>query len=345
MAKTAYSWMINHDEGIPGTIVRTSTIPEDLGRIEYLLSDKTGTLTQNEMEMKKIHVGTVSYANEAMDEVSSYVRQAFVSQSPAKGSAASNLVTPSSAYIAPSTSATRTRREIGSRVRDVVLALALCHNVTPTTEEEEEGGETVTTYQASSPDEIAIVRWTEAVGLRLKHRDRQSMVLQSVETGNVVVRVRILNVFPFTSDSKRMAIIVQFASLTDPIGNSKSDDSEIWFYQKGADTVMTTIVAANDWLDEETANMAREGLRTLVVGRKRLSAQHYRDFTSQYMQASLALHNRDNAMNVVVKQFLERDLELLGVTGVEDKLQRDVKPSLELLRNAGIKIWMLTGDK
>ncbi|KAF2826231.1 phospholipid-translocating P-type ATPase-like protein [Ophiobolus disseminans] len=337
MGKSVYAWFIEHDESIKGTVVRTSTIPEDLGRVEYLLSDKTGTLTQNEMVMKKIHVGTVSYANEAMDEVSSYVRQCFT---PAAGEAPT-LVTPSSAYTTPLTSATRTRREIGSRVRDVVLALAICHNVTPTTEEE--NGETVTTYQASSPDEIAIVRWTEAVGLKLLSRDRESMTLQSCDSGNTVVKVRILNVFPFTSEGKRMGIVVKFYQGS---ATSHSDeDGEIWFYQKGADTVMTSIVAANDWLDEETANMAREGLRTLVVGRKKLSVQTYQDFSTKHTQASLALNNRDAAVARVVKDFLESDLELLGVTGVEDKLQKDVKPSLELLRNAGIKIWMLTGDK
>jgi phospholipid-translocating ATPase len=289
------------------------------------------------MEMKKIHVGTVSYANEAMEEVSSYVRQSFatpIGETPV-------LVTPSSSFMGPATSATRTRREIGSRVRDVVLALALCHNVTPTTDEED--GKIVTTYQASSPDEIAIVRWTENVGLRLLQRDRQSMTLQSCETGNTVVKVRILNVFPFTSEGKRMGIVVKFYN--GPEATATDEDGEIWFYQKGADTVMMSIVAANDWLEEETSNMAREGLRTLVVGRKKLSSQTYQEFSTKHAQASLALHNRDNAVAQVVSDYLEHDLELLGVTGVEDKLQKDVKPSLELLRNAGIKIWMLTGDK
>lgn len=339
MGKSVYSWFIQRDKDIEGAVVRTSTIPEELGRIEYLLSDKTGTLTQNEMEMKKIHVGTVSYANEAMDEVASYIKQAFpVSSLLDTGS--SSFITASSSYTNSSAlNATRSRREIGSRVRDVVLALAICHNVTPTMEEE--NGQTITSYQASSPDEIAIVQWTEAVGLRLLHRDRKGMVLQSVDTGRTVVRVRILEVFPFTSEGKRMGIIVQFHST----GSSHNNDGEIWFYQKGADTVMTSIVAANDWLDEETANMAREGLRTLVVGRKKLSAQQYHEFSTKYKEASLAIQNRDSGITRVVSQYLERDLELLGVTGVEDKLQKDVKPSLELLRNAGIKIWMLTGDK
>ncbi|KAK0727353.1 hypothetical protein B0T26DRAFT_694244 [Lasiosphaeria miniovina] len=343
MGKSVYSWFIQRDPGIPGAVVRTSTIPEDLGRIEYLLSDKTGTLTQNEMEMKKIHVGTVSYANDAMDEVAAYVKQGFHIATSADSSSNPTLATPSSSYsAAASAGATRTRREIGSRVRDVVLALALCHNVTPTAEEID--GHVENSYQASSPDEIAIVRWSESVGLRLAHRDRKGMVLESPETGRPVVKVRILDIFPFTSEGKRMGIVVQFLDKLHP-GAPNLENGEIWFYQKGADTVMGSIVSANDWLDEETANMAREGLRTLVVGRKRLSVKEYQEFSAKYRDASLAINSRDAGMQAVVSQYLERDLELLGVTGVEDKLQKDVKPSLELLRNAGIKIWMLTGDK
>ncbi|KHJ31421.1 putative phospholipid-translocating p-type atpase [Erysiphe necator] len=338
MGKSVYSWFIQKDSGIEGAVVRTSTIPEDLGRIEYILSDKTGTLTQNEMEMKKVHVGTVSYANEAMDEISSYIRQGFSVESnkPYK------LITPSSTFTTSTSNTSRSRRNIGSRVRDVVLALALCHNVIPTVEDQ--NGSLVTSYQASSPDEIAIVQWTKTVGLQLIHRDRNSMTLNSIESMQSIVRVRILDIFPFTSSSKRMGIIVQFLENVEP-GENDTNQGEIWFFQKGADTVMSSIVAANDWLDEEAANMAREGLRTLVIGRKYISFQQYQEFARSYREASLSISNRENSMSRVVGHYLEHDLELLGITGVEDKLQKDVKPSLELLRNAGIKIWMLTGDK
>jgi len=55
------------------------------------------------------------------------------------------------------------------------------------------------------------------------------------------------------------------------------------------------------------------------------------------------LTNRKAHEDEVISSILEQDLELLGLTGVEDKLQDGVKTTLELLRNAGLKIWMLTG--
>ncbi|KAI5121482.1 hypothetical protein M0805_003937 [Coniferiporia weirii] len=320
MGKTVYSHLIMTDNEIPNTIVRTSTLPEELGRIEYLLSDKTGTLTQNEMDLKKLHMGTMSYGFDSMDEVAHQLALAF-------GLSAEQ------ASLRPGTTstgvqiATRGRRDMSSRVKDVVTSLALCHNVTPVANDD-----STVTYQASSPDEVAIVRWTESVGLTLVFRDRTHITLQTPEGTRLGFDV--LDIFPFTSESKRMGIVVRDVA-----------SGEIAFFQKGADVVMARIVQRNDWLEEECANMAREGLRTLVIGKKRLSEQAYSIFKERYHDASVQLQGRNEAMADVVAEFLERELELLGLTGVEDKLQDDVKSTIELLRNAGIKIWMLTGDK
>ena len=57
-----YSWQIQNDKDIPGTVTRSTTIPEELGRIAYLLSDKTGTLTKNIMVFKKFHLGEYTMA-------------------------------------------------------------------------------------------------------------------------------------------------------------------------------------------------------------------------------------------------------------------------------------------
>ncbi|KAF9049632.1 protein transporter [Hymenopellis radicata] len=317
MGKTVYAQQIMNDAEIPNTIVRTSTLPEELGRIEYLLSDKTGTLTQNEMEMKKLHMGTMSYGFDSMDEVAHQLAMAFGGSTHARHG---SLTT--GAQLA-----TRGRRDMSSRVHDVVLSLALCHNVTPVTNDDGS-----VTYQASSPDEVAIVQWTQSIGLTLVFRDRTKIELQTPAGTRITFNV--LDIFPFTSESKRMGIVVQDAQ-----------SGEITFLQKGADVVMAKIVQRNDWLEEETANMAREGLRTLVMARKRLSGQSYNEFKGKHHEASVRLDGRNEGMANVVGEYLEHDLELLGLTGVEDKLQDDVKSTLELLRNAGIKIWMLTGDK
>lgn len=170
------------------------------------------------------------------------------------------------------------------------------------------------------------------MGLRLIFRDRTKIELQTPQ--GTTIAFEVLDLFPFTSESKRMGIVVR-----------DLQSGEITFMQKGADVVMAKIVQRNDWLEEECANMAREGLRTLVVGRKKMNEEAYTTFKELYHQASVTLDNRNDAMAKVVAEHLELDLELVGVTGVEDKLQEGVKSTLELLRNAGIKIWMLTGDK
>lgn len=313
LAKSVYASQIHHDKEIENTIVRTSTIPEDLGRIEYLLSDKTGTLTQNEMKLKKIHLGAVSYAGDSLDLVSEYINGNIKALS-------------SASTILPALK----RQDLSNKVYELVLTLALCHNVTPTYDDLNSDE---VAYQAASPDEIAIVKFTESVGLKLVQRDRNSMVIKHLRL-NQSYKFEILYNFPFSSDTKRMGIVIH-----------DTTNNEYYFLEKGADSVMINIVNQNDWLEEETSNMAREGLRTLVIGRKKLSDKTLNEFTKHYKEANLAMYDRETLLQKVVSTYLEKNLELLGLTGVEDKLQQNVKSSIELLRNAGIKIWMLTGDK
>ena len=102
---------------------------------------------------------------------------------------------------------------------------------------------------------------------------------------------------------------------------------------------MSSIVQYNDWLDEEVDNMAREGLRTLVVAKKNMTVEQYSDFEQKYNAAKLSVTNRSAQVAAVIES-LERDMELLCITGVEDKLQDNVRTTLEQLRNAGIKVWI-----
>lgn len=89
-----------------------------------------------------------------------------------------------------------------------------------------------------------------------------------------------------------------------------SQSGEVMFLQKGADTVMARIVQRNDWLEEECGNMAREGLRTLVVGRRKLSGEAYESFKLAFHEASIRVDaGRGEAMASVVSEHLESDLE------------------------------------
>ncbi|CAF4968456.1 unnamed protein product, partial [Rotaria magnacalcarata] len=78
------------------------------------------------------------------------------------------------------------------------------------------------------------------------------------------------------------------------------------------------------WLQEESANMAREGLRTLVIAKKQLTQEKYQAFEQNITKARLQTINRTRCVREVI-ETLECDMELLGVTGVEDKLQLDVR--------------------
>ena len=220
MAKLLYALMIHMDEKIPGTVVRNSTLPEELGRINVLLSDKTGTLTQNDMTFKKLHYGSGSFRSEDAESVANTLTFAATNAGASSSSSSSKVAT-----------TVKGKKTAAGKISLCVHALALCHNVTPVTDSET--GEN--TYQASSPDEIALVKFTEKVGLRLFQRDLHSITLKNAD--DTTEDYEVLKIFPFSSVTKRMGIIV------------REPDGKISFYMKGADVVMLRIVSqeGSDW--------------------------------------------------------------------------------------------------
>uniref|UniRef100_A0A1I8JF20 P-type phospholipid transporter n=1 Tax=Macrostomum lignano TaxID=282301 RepID=A0A1I8JF20_9PLAT len=311
MAKITYSFLIMRDDKLEGNIV-----------------------------FKKLHLGTIAFTDEpdSHAEVRDHVRASV-----AEGGGSGKQSQQQQQSTAGS-SITRQGADLAGRTAEAVRAIALCHNVTPVYEDGDcetaesaggssggisRGGYGEPSYQASSPDEVALVSWTASVGLTLAHRDQSSMRLRA--DNGTELNYTVLHLFPFSSESKRMGIIVR-------------DDrtGEIVFYAKGADTVIGAVVQPVDWLEEEVGNLAREGLRTLLVARRVLRPDFYEDWNRKYEQARLAMENRSERVQQV-QQLLDNGLELLCVTGTV--CRRASGLHWRRLRNAGVRVWMLTGDK
>ena len=349
MGKVYYCLGIYTDENIPGTIPRNSTIPEELGRVQFLLTDKTGTLTQNDMIFKKLNMEYAAFDLDTITDLKSMLKNncevnrgsgpmadLFQRKGGNAGDDLGNNLDIKAPAPVPNTPAKKMkkgglRRDLSFLVRDLITALALCHNVTPTYPDEND--KTLVEYQASSPDEVALVKFAESLDMRLFERDQTKITIKN--SGGDFETYEILANFPFSSDTKRMGIIMQHEKT-----------GRIIFYLKGAETVMKEKVKPNQRvvIDESCDNLANEGLRTLVISQKSLSQKYYKEWNQKYEAAKADLNDREARVRACIDD-LEENMELLGVTGVEDKLQDEVALVIESLRNAGIQVWMLTGDK
>ena len=231
---------------------------------------------------------------------------------------------------------------------DLFLALILCHNVTPVYTNVDEDDQPIEAlnydetsriiykrkeFQASSPDEVALVKFAESLGMILEEREEN--FIQIMDTNGQVQKFEILENFPFSSETKRMGIIVK-----------NKDTNALMFYVKGAETVMEKIVRPDQRvsLSENCEQLANDGLRTLVISQKPLSDNDYDEFKDRLQKARISLNDRDNLMQQAIES-IEEGMEFLAVTGVEDKLQDKVLETIEKIRDAGIQVWMLTGDK
>eukprot|EP00357_Protocruzia_adherens_P031457 CAMPEP_0114996734 /NCGR_PEP_ID=MMETSP0216-20121206/14491_1 /TAXON_ID=223996 /ORGANISM="Protocruzia adherens, Strain Boccale" /LENGTH=1088 /DNA_ID=CAMNT_0002361003 /DNA_START=179 /DNA_END=3445 /DNA_ORIENTATION=+ len=351
LAKIYYCQLIANDEKMPETIARNSTIPEELGRVQFLLTDKTGTLTKNDMTFKRLSLKNQLFSLESFPELTDSLQKSCgESSGPAidvwrykqKSVAAENEdllgIGTSSASKTTSKKMAKLKRNRKNVTRDAVSCIALCHNVTPVMDEINEEGEVGKTYQASSPDEIALVKMADSCKMELLFRDQENIRIRNAN--GVEENYEVLAIFPFSSETKRMGILLKFVDPED------SSNDRIVFFLKGAEVVVREMVSREnkDWIDDECETLAREGFRTLLLTQKVLTQQEYEDWSKEYQTAKSSMVNREENIRRAAG-LLEKDMEFLAITGVEDKLQDDVGITLETLKNAGIKIWMLTGDK
>eukprot|EP00359_Climacostomum_virens_P001863 CAMPEP_0204898568 /NCGR_PEP_ID=MMETSP1397-20131031/1370_1 /ASSEMBLY_ACC=CAM_ASM_000891 /TAXON_ID=49980 /ORGANISM="Climacostomum Climacostomum virens, Strain Stock W-24" /LENGTH=1118 /DNA_ID=CAMNT_0052066443 /DNA_START=715 /DNA_END=4071 /DNA_ORIENTATION=+ len=282
--------------------VRTSDLIEELGQVEFVFSDKTGTLTCNVMEFKRCYIKDTVYSN-GIDEGSN----------PA-------LVLEDKSH--PNHAA----------VTSFFTLLAICHAVFPTKDAKEPNG---VRYQAASPDDLALVQGAAKLGVCFLDKVQDNSYLKVM--GGPLEEWEVLAEIPFNSDRKRMSVVVKHPQT-----------KKLILMTKGADTVMAKILNKSENMVEMEStlnNFAVEGLRTLILSQREVSEKEFSDWIKGWK--SLLMSNsvdKEEMMNAH-GALIEKNLELIGVTAIEDKLQDEVPETIDLLMRAGIRVWVLTGDK
>ncbi|KAK4231056.1 putative type IV phospholipid-transporting ATPase [Podospora fimiseda] len=361
IVRTAQAFFIYSDLGMyyeeidQPCIPKSWNISDDVGQIEYIFSDKTGTLTQNVMEFKKATINGQPYG-EAYTEAQAGMNKRLgidVGQEAKKiraeiadakirairGLRAINdnpyLHDNDLTFIAPDfveDLAGKNGPEQQRANAHFMLALALCHTVIA---EKVPGDPPKMVFKAQSPDEAALVATARDMGFTVLGSTSEGITVNVMGTDT---HYTVLNTIEFNSSRKRMSAIV------------KMPDGRIILFCKGADSVIYARLKKGEQqeLRKETAKhlelFAVEGLRTLCIAQRELTEQEYREWRKEHDLAATALENREEKLEEVA-DHIERDLTLLGGTAIEDRLQDGVPDTIELLGDAGIKLWVLTGDK
>ncbi|WKX89403.1 hypothetical protein Q1695_008787 [Nippostrongylus brasiliensis] len=297
--------MVEEDGRAPD--VKMVSLNCELGDVKYVMSDKTGTLTQNCMRFRMCSVGGVKYAN--------------------RKTRRDKIFSPRKLINHYRTNQMNNSNQIG----EFLTACAICHTASP---DKNTASSERPLYHATSPDENALLDLAADAGFIFRKRSCQKCIVNVMGKS---LEYDILAILEFDADRKRMSVIVR-----EPSGDIK-------LYIKGADQkIFERLKAVSAKELKRTAGhlqqFATGGYRTLCFAVRKIDSKTFETWYRKYLDVV-----NDNAgirgRMADLAEEIERDLVLIGVSAIEDRLQKNVPETVARLLSAGIRVWVLTGDK